>query len=174
MHLLKNHNRLYFFCSFARIFRNKYYICPWLSRSSGLGGSRHFGFRALNAHCSPQTSRQQRVRQGAGKDVFRTLSSTHRTSQLWFRRKISQRGVRAGCIIPVCHWCSLFRRTFVWYTSFIIRDWRGLAELLISTERQCEGQISGMSKEVSPTFFYICRGNGENIKEKRFYNSYHV
>ena len=32
-------------------------------------------------------------------------------------------------------------------------QWRGLAELLILTERQCEGQMSGISKEVSPTSF---------------------
>ena len=33
--------------------------------------------------------------------------------------------------------------------------WRGLAELLISMERQCEGLMTGISKEVSPTSFFI-------------------
>ena len=35
----------------------------------------------------------------------------------------------------------------------IIRDWRGLAELLILVKGQCEGQTTGISKEVSPTSF---------------------
>jgi hypothetical protein len=43
----------------------------------------------------------------------------------------------------------------VWYTSIIIRDWRGLAELLISIEWQCEGLGCGISKEVSPTSFFM-------------------
>ena len=41
--------------------------------------------------------------------------------------------------------------------SYIIYNtlWRGLAELLISLGRQCEGLVGGISEEVSPTSFYI-------------------
>ena len=63
------------------------------------------------------------------------------------------------------------RRAVVWYTLFIIRDWRGLAELLISTERQCEGQMSGISKEVFPASFFmssnVCQGKWTSMKEKK-------
>ena len=39
--------------------------------------------------------------------------------------------------------------------SYIIYNtlWRGLAELLISLGRQCEGLVGGISEEVSPTSF---------------------
>ena len=69
-------------------------------------------------------------------------------------QKISQRSVHAGCIIPVCHKCIpiVGPNTFVAYTLYNTQ-WRGLAELLISIEWQCEGLGCGISKEVSPTSF---------------------
>ena len=41
--------------------------------------------------------------------------------------------------------------------SYIIYNtlWRGLAELLISLGRQCEGLVGGISEEVSPTSFFV-------------------
>ena len=36
------------------------------------------------------------------KDVFRTLSSSHQTSQIDFYLKVSQRSVHVGCIISRC------------------------------------------------------------------------
>ena len=41
------------------------------------------------------------------------------------------------------------------YADYMIRYWRGLAELLILVNRQCEGLTSGISKKVSPTSFFV-------------------
>ena len=68
-----------------------YYFCSWLSQPSGMGGSRHIGFRAsLTADYVSATSL-------AGKGRFRTLSSTDSTSQLEpnrrYRNEASMPGV---------------------------------------------------------------------------------
>ena len=68
--------------------------------------------------------------------------------------KVPQRSVHAGCIIShmtmsvvctVLHCCILLYNT----------QWRGLAELLISVHRQCEGLTIGISDESFSHVFFI-------------------
>ena len=42
-----------------------------------------------------------------------------------------------------------------WAYPIYNTQWRGLAKLLISMERQCEGLMTGISKKVSPTSFFV-------------------
>ena len=68
--------------------------------------------------------------------------------------KVPQRSVHAGCIIShmtmsvvctVLHCCILLYNT----------QWRGLAELLISVHRQCEGLTIGISDESFSHVFFV-------------------
>ena len=74
--------------------------------------------------------------------IFKSSNFANLTKAL----KIPQRSVHAGCIIShmttsavwtVLHCCILLYNT----------QWRGLAELLISVHRQCEGLTIGISDE---------------------------
>ena len=59
-----------------------------------------------------------------------------------------------GVLYPYAH---IVPYTIGKQCSYIIYNtlWRGLAELLISMERQCEGLMTGISKKVSPTSFFV-------------------
>ena len=105
-----------------------------------MGGSRHIGFRALTAHCSPQTSCLHRASPKSRKGRFLNVIFESSNFATLIYQKISQRSVYAGCIIPVCCECTSLLWRYTRHTSFIIRVWRGLAELFILVNRQCEGQ----------------------------------
>ena len=63
-----------------------------------------------------------------------------------------------GVLYPYAIGISFCKGAYMVYIYYNTQ-WRGLAELLILTERQCEGQMSGISKEVSPTSFLCPYGN---------------
>ena len=56
------------------------------------------------------------------------------------------------CIIPICECVSV---RVLRICHYIIRDWRGLAELLISMERQCEGLIWWDKQESFSHVFFV-------------------
>lgn len=90
--------------------------------------------------------------QGAEKGRFRTLSSTDSTSQLDPNRRYRNEASMLGVLYPYAH---IVPYAIGKQCSYIIYNtlWRGLAELLISLGRQCEGLVGGISEEVSPTSF---------------------
>ena len=65
-------------------------------------------------------------------------------------QKISQQSVRAGCIIPVCLQAKRSAAYIIYNTQR-----RGLAELLISMERQCEGLMTGISCRCFSHVFFV-------------------
>ena len=63
-----------------------------------------------------------------------------------------------GVLYPYANGIPFCKGAYMVYIHYNTR-WRGLAELLISKEGQCEGQTNGISKEVSPTSFLCPYGN---------------
>ena len=117
-----------------------------------MGGSRHNGFRAsqvphivdLLLHNASWRSRKRTF----SERYLRVIKLRNFESIRRYRNEASMPSVLylyaknvSVRIQRICH--------------YIIRDWRGLAELLISMERQCEGLMTGISKKVSPTSFFV-------------------
>ena len=131
-----------------------------------MGGSRHFGFRALKAHRSPWTSRPHRASPRSRKRTFserylRVIKLRKLDSIRRYRNEASMLGV----LYPYAKGIPFCKRAYMVYIHYNTR-WRGLAELLISMERQCEGLMTGMSKKVSPTSFlcpYVDRIHNRSI-----------
>ena len=73
-------------------------------------------------------------------------------SQTWSIRRYRNEAFMWGVLYPYA--CII---PYAWGNNgaYIIYNtlWRGLAELLISMERQCEGLMTGISEEVSSTSF---------------------
>ena len=84
------------------------------------------------------------------KGRFQTLSSTiSNFANLLCTKKIPQQSVHVGCIILVCLLSNY------WLAAHIIHNtqWRGLAKLLISVHRQCEGLIWWGKRRMFPHVF---------------------
>ena len=65
-------------------------------------------------------------------------------------QKISQRSVHAECIIPICECVSERIQRICHY---IIRDWRGLAELLILVKGNAKARSWDKQESFSHVFF---------------------
>mgnify|MGYP003537980488 CR=1 FL=1 len=91
---------------------------------------------------------------GAEKDVFGRYL---RPTQLRNLNLTEDTATKRPCWVYYTRMHSLYLLSRVHPVVYIIYNtlWRGLAELLISLGRQCEGLVGGISKEVSPTSFYI-------------------
>lgn len=126
-----------------------------------MGGSRHIGFRALKVHPHRKLRACTEPHRGAGKGRFLNVifDSSNFATLIPSEDTATKRPCRVyyTCmprVYPHVTW-----RTLSLHTYYIIRNWRGLAELLILTEGQCEGQMSGISKECfSHVFFMSLRG----------------
>lgn len=60
-----------------------------------------------------------------------------------------------GVLYPYAQIAPSRQRGSCGHTYIIIRDRRGLTELLIPVEGQCEGLVGGISEKVSPTSFFV-------------------
>ena len=117
-----------------------------------MGGSRHNGFRASQV---PHIV-----------DLFLqsvSLRSRKRTFSERYLRLVKLRNfdlpedtaTKRPCRVYYTYMRKMCPLRMLRICHYIIRDWRGLAELLILVNRQCEGLTSGISKKVSPTSFFV-------------------
>ena len=67
-------------------------------------------------------------------------------------QKIPQRSVHAECIIPICENVSV---RILRICHYIIRDWRGLAELLILVKGNAKARSWDKQESFSHVFFCI-------------------
>ena len=91
---------------------------------------------------------------GAEKDVFGRYLRPTQLRNFDPNRRYRNEASMLGVLYPYAH---IVPYAIGKQCSYIIYNtlWRGLAELLISLGRQCEGLVGGISEEVSPTSFYI-------------------
>ena len=133
-----------------------------------MGGSRHIGFCALTVHRSPWTSYPHRASPRSRKGRFlNVIFDSSNFATLIMYKKIPQRSVHVGCIIPVCHWCNLYYREHNSGISvYIIRNGVGWLSCLSLYIGNAKAKTSGISKEVSPTSFlcpYVDRIHNRSI-----------
>ena len=76
------------------------------------------------------------------KDVFRTLSSTIELRNFDSFGRYRNEASMLGVLYPYANGIPFCKGAYMVYIHYNTR-WRGLAELLISKEGQCEGQIVG-------------------------------
>ena len=114
-----------------------------------MGGSRHNGFRASQVlHVVvlflQSVSLRSRKRTFSERYLLRSNFAT------LVYQKISQRSVHAECIIPICECVSERIQRICHY---IIRDWRGLAELLILVKGNAKARSWDKQESFSHVFF---------------------
>ena len=143
-------NFTFLFCAF--LYKNLFVLILFLTFAidlaspKGQGGSRHRGLLLPLPYKRLHTS----LRHEALKDVFKRYLLPYQTSQIWLcTKKIPQQSVHVGCIILVCLLSNY------WLAAYIIHNtqWRGLAKLLISVHRQCEGLIWWGKRRMFPHVF---------------------
>ncbi len=117
-----------------------------------MGGSRHNGFRASQVLHVVVLFLQMFHRE-AGKGRFLNVIFYHiKLRNFESIRRSRNEASMPRCIIPICECVSV---RILRICHYIIRDWRGLAELLISMERQCEGLIWWDKQESFSHVFFV-------------------
>jgi hypothetical protein len=117
-----------------------------------MGGSRHNGFRAsqvLHVVVLFLQSVSLRSRKRTFSERYLRVIKLRNFESI---RRSRNEASMPRCIIPICECVSV---RILRICHYIIRDWRGLAELLISMERQCEGLIWWDKQESFSHVFFV-------------------
>jgi len=125
----------------------------WTSRPIGWGKSRHrwtmFGLSADTRSVTTPLFAGISSIKGRFLNVIFYIQNF---ANSWFTRRYRNEASMLGVLYQYAYEDCVCSASILAYNHYNTH-WRGLAKLLISVDRQCEGLGCGISEEVSPTSF---------------------